>query len=376
MVGGGQGAFIGEVHRLVAHMDGHVELVAGCFSRDSANTQKTGKQLYLSPERCYSSYSEMAKKEAVRDKNDRIDFVAVVTPNSSHFDIAKTFLTHGFHVVCDKPMTVTVDEAKKLAKLVEKSGLIFALTHNYTGYPLVRHARGLFRKGKMGSIRKVIVEYLQDCLMLPLEKQGNKQISWRVDPKRAGAGGTIGDVGSHAENLLEYICGEEIDSLCADFSTFLPGRKLDEDGNILIRLKGGGKGIITVSQVATGEENALRIKIYASKGAVVWCQENPNEMQIYYPQQPRQTVTRAHGEYLSKKATQVTRIPSGHPEGYLEAFANVYGDIIHAIRRHIDKKPLKAQNYEFPTVYDGLRGMRFIHKAVESAHNGSKWTKM
>jgi predicted dehydrogenase len=376
MVGGGQGAFIGAVHRLAAVMDQQMEVVAGCFSRDTENTRLTGEQLYLNPKRCYDTYEEMAKGEAALPEDERIDFAAIVTPNVSHFDIAKMFLEAGFHVVCDKPMTYTLDEAKELVRLVEKTGLVFALTHNYTGHPLVRHARGLFKSGKMGEIRKVIVEYLQDFLMFPHEKHGQKQAAWRVDPAQSGIGGTLGDVGTHCLNLLEYVTCDEVAELCCDKSTFLPDRELDEDANVLIRLKGGGKGILTCSQIATGEENGLTLRVYASEGAVLWGQENPNYLKFYRYGEPRQTLTRGHGEYLSEAAAAATRIPTGHPEGYLEAFANVYCGALEAIRRHIDGKVMKTAEYNFPTVYDGLRGMRFIYAAVESAEKGAVWVKM
>lgn len=375
MVGGGQGAFIGGVHRMAAALDGQIEFVAGSFSRDPDNTMRTGKELYLDPKRCYSRYEEMAERESKLSLDERIDFVSIVTQNVSHFHIAKTFLEAGFHVVCDKPMTFSLDEAKALVKLVEKAGLVFGLTHNYTGHPLVRHARNLFASGEMGTVRKVIVEYLQDFLMYPHEKEGQKQAVWRVDPSQAGIGGTLGDCGTHCVNLLEYIIQDPISQVCADKSTFLPDRVLDEDVNVLLRLKNGGKGILTVSQIATGEENNLRIRIYASKGAILWQQENPNYLEIYRYGEPRQVLTRASG-YLSEAAEDSTRVPTGHPEGYLEAFANIYCDVAEAIRRHIEGKPLKTEEYRFPTVYDGLRGMEFIYRAVESCEKGSVWVHL
>lgn len=376
MIGGGQGAFIGAVHRTVAALDNQIELVAGCFSRDPENTRITGKNLYIDPLRCYDTYQEMAKKESMFPSDKRIDFVTITTPNVSHYEIARTFLAAGIHVVCDKPMTYSLKEAQELVKLVEKTKLVFGLTHNYTGYPLVRHARQLFQSGKMGQIRKVLVEYLQDFLVFPHEKYGQKQALWRVDPKQSGIVGTMGDCGTHALNLLEYITGDRVLELCADFSTFLPGRKLDEDANLLLRLKGGGKGLLTVSQIATGEENHLRIRVYASDGAVIWDQENPNYLEVYRYGKPREILTRGHQEYLSSDATLSTRVPSGHPEGYLESFANIYCGISEAVRRHIQGKPMKVEEYNFPTVYDGLRGMQFVYKAVESVRNGSRWVKL
>ncbi len=375
MVGGGQEAFIGWVHRMAAALDQQVEFVAGCFSRDFENTKTTGEQLYLDPARCYQTYREMAESEGKLPEDQKIDFVSIVTPNNSHFAIAKTFLEAGIHVVCDKPMTYTLEEAEDLVKLVEKSGLVFALTHNYTGHPLVRHARQLFASGELGTVRKVIVEYLQDFLMYPHEKEGQKQAVWRVDPKQAGLGGTLGDVGSHALNLMEYIINDRVTQICADKSTFLPDRELDEDVNVLLHLNGGGKGVLTISQIATGEENNLWIRVYASKGAIVWRQENPNYLELYRYGEPRQTVTRA-SDYLSAAAREATRVPTGHPEGYLEAFATIYCGAVAAIRKHIDGNPMNTDEYNFPTVYDGLRGMQFIYKAVESSDNGAVWVDL
>lgn len=375
MVGGGQGAFIGGVHRIAATLDQQIEVVAGCFSRDPENTRITGGELYLAPNRCYNSYAEMAAAEATLPEDERIDFVSIVTPNISHFEIAKTFLDAGFHVVCDKPMTYSLDEAEALVQLVEDSGLVFALTHNYTGHPLVRHARALFVEGSMGQIRKVIVEYLQDFLMVPHEKLGQKQAAWRVDPAQSGIGGTMGDVGTHCVNLLEYVTGDPITELCADKSTFLPDRVLDEDVNALLRFKGGGKGVLSISQVATGEENGLTLRVYAEQGAVKWAQENPNYLELYRYGEPRQTLTRGQG-YLSDAAAVGARIPTGHPEGYLEAFATIYVGVVEAIRQYIDGDPMATEAYDFPTVHDGLRGMQFIYKAVESCENGSTWVKM
>jgi len=376
MIGGGQGAFIGGVHRIAAALDGQIELVAGVFSRDWNNTQKTARDLYLDSSRVYRSADEMAAAEAKRPASDRLDFVSIVTPNDAHFGPAKAFLEAGFHVVCDKPLTKTIEEAEALVAIVERTGCVFALTHNYTGYPLVRHARELFRSGEMGVVRKVIVEYLQDWLMEPLEKTGSKQASWRTDPAQSGIGGALGDIGTHALNLVEFVTGDPVSDVCADLTTFLPDRTLDEDVNALLRLKGGGRGVLTVSQVATGEENALRLRVYGSKGAVVWSQENPNYMEIYRHGKPRETLSRGRAEYLAPAAMAVTRTPWGHPEGYLEAFANIYGGAIDAIRRHVDGKPLPSSEYDFPTVHDGVRGLKFIYTAVESARKGGVWTRL
>ena len=375
MVGGGQGAFIGGVHRMAAALDQQIEMVAGCFSRDPENTRTTGEQLYLDPSRCYATYQEMAESEAGLPEDERIDFVSIVTPNNLHFPIAGKFLESGFHVVCDKPMTFTVEEARALAALVEATGLVFALTHNYTGHPLIRHARHLFSSGEMGAVRKVIVEYLQDFLMVPHEKLGQKQAAWRVDPAQSGVGGTLGDIGVHCVNLLEYVTGDPIRELCADKSTFLPDRKLDEDVNALLRFEGGGKGVLTISQVATGEENGLTLRVYAEKGALLWKQEEPNTLELYRYGEPRQTLSRAQG-YLADAANDCSRIPAGHPEGFLEAFATIYYGVAKAVRAHLEGSPLATDEYDFPTVHDGVRGMEFITKAVESCERGSIWVKM
>ena len=360
------------IDRIVAALDQQVELVAGVFSRDWDNTRTTGAQLYLDSGRVYRTFEEMATAEAELPPDVRIDFVAIVTPNNAHFAPAKAFLESGVHVVCDKPLAFTLDEAHALVELVERTRLVFALTHNYTGYPLVRHARHLFTTGEMGAVRKVLVEYLQGWLVEPLETRGSKQASWRTNPAESGIGGALGDIGTHALNLLEYVTGERVSEISADKSIFLPDRTLDEDVNALLRLQGGGKGVLTISQIATGEENALRLRVYGSLGAVLWDQENPNALQVYRNGKPRQTLTRG-SEYLAPEAVRATRIPWGHPEGYLEAFANVYGDAIEAIRRHIDGRPMDPGEYRFPTVRDGLRGMQFIYKAVESANNNARW---
>lgn len=375
MVGGGQGAFIGGVHRLAAALDQQIEFVAGCFSRDPANTRETGRQLYLDPARCYATFEEMAAAEAARPLGDRIDFVSIVTPNALHFPVARAFLERGIHVIGDKPMTRDLEEARALVALVERTGLVFGLTHNYTGHPLVRHARDLFRDGAMGQVRKVIVEYLQDFFAYPHEKHGQKQATWRVDPAQAGAGGTLGDCGCHAINLLEFVLGPQVTSVCADKSTFLPDRVLDEDVNLLLRLRGGGKGVMTLSQIAIGEENALTLRIYAEKGSVKWAQENPNYLEIYRYGEERRTLTRGSG-YVSAAAADATRVPVGHPEGYLEAFATIYDGFVRAVRAHLEGQPMPAAKYNFPSVRDGLRGMEFIHAAVQSANAGATWVNL
>ena len=375
MVGGGQGAFIGGVHRMVAALDLQIELVAGCFSQDPANTKETGEQLYLDASRCYDTYAQMAETEAALPEGDRIDFVAIVTPNVSHYAIAETFLKAGIHVVCDKPMTYSLDEAHKLAALVQETGLVFALTHNYTGHPMIKQARHLFQSGQMGTVRKVIVEYLQDFLMVPHEKLGMKQAEWRVDPARSGIAGTMGDLGTHCFNLVEYVTGDRVSALCADKSTFLPDRTLDEDVNALLRFEGGGKGVLSISQVATGEENGFVLRVYASEGAIKWRQESPDYLEYYRYGEPRQVLSRGQG-YLADVAARATRIPTGHPEGYLEAFATLYDEVVKAVRAHLDGAPLKPEDCDFPSVSDGVRGMQFITKTVESFEQGSAWVEV
>jgi predicted dehydrogenase len=373
MVGGGQGAFIGGVHRIAAALDQQIELVAGVFSRDPANSAATGVQLHLDPRRVYRSYDEMAAAEAQLPADTRIDVVSIVTPNHAHFGPAKAFLERGFHVICDKPLTVTLPEADALVALVQRTGLVFAVTYNYSGYPMVRHARHLFRSGAMGTVRKVLVEYLQGWLVVAEEKQGSKQAAWRTNPEESGIGGAIGDIGTHALHLVEYVTGDAVVGICADKSTFLPDRRLDDDVNALLRLRRGGRGTLTVSQIATGEENGLRLRVYAEHGAILWAQEEPNALHVYRHGEPRQTLTRGRSEYLAPAAMAATRIPWGHPEGYLEAFANLYVGALHAIRRHIDGQPMPPSEYDFPTVHDGRRGVQFIHKAVESANAGATW---
>lgn len=376
MVGGGRGAFIGAVHRTAAVMDQQIEIAAGCFSRDPGNNAATAKDLYIDPSRCYATYAEMAKAEGKLPADERIDFVTIVTPNVSHYEICKAFLTAGIHVVCDKPMTYTLDEARRLVKLVEKSKCVFALTHNYTGYPMMKHARELFRTGKMGKVQKVLVEYLQDFFAVSPTGVVEGLNAWRFDPKVAGAAGTLGDVGTHCLNLVEYVTGDPVTELCADMATFAPRRKLDDDSNVLLRFKRGGKGVLTVSQCAVGEENGFRLRVFASRGAILWQQEDPNYLQVYWWGKPRRELTRANDKYMSKVSNAYCRLPKGHPEGFIEAFANLYCDIAEAVRRALDGKPMKTKDYGFPTVYDGLRGMQFITQSVKSNAAGGVWMKM
>ncbi|MCB1494187.1 MAG: Gfo/Idh/MocA family oxidoreductase [Bauldia sp.] len=372
MVGGGQGAFIGAVHRLAARMDDHYDLVAGALSSNKARALASAKELGLDPDRSYGSYEEMAKAEAKRP--DGIEAVAIVTPNHMHGPVAKAFLKAGINVICDKPMTTTVKEAKELVQLVKKSGLVFVLTHNYTGYPMVRQARAMVAAGKLGDIRVVQAEYAQDWLTEKAEATANKQAKWRTDPRQSGAGGSIGDIGTHAYNLASFVTGLKLDSLCADLTAFVKGRKLDDNDNILLRWKGGAKGMLWASQVAVGHENGAMLRVYGSKGGLVWKQEHPNHLWFSAFGKPPQLITRA-GAGSGPEAGRVSRVPAGHPEGYLEGFANIYTEAARAIRAHRDGKKLDPA-VVYPTVEDGLAGMQFIEAAVASSKKGAVWVKV
>jgi predicted dehydrogenase len=365
IVGGGQGSFIGAVHRIACELDGQAQVVAGAMSADPQRASASAQEWHL--KRSYSSFKAMAEVEA--GLPDGIDFVMVTTPNHLHYPVARAFLEHGIHVVCDKPMTFNLAEAQELVQLFEQKKLVFALTHNYTGYPAVRHARHLVQQGAIGTVRKALVEYVQDWLMEPQERRGNKQAEWRTDPARSGMAGSIGDIGTHAENLLAYITGLNISELCADLTSFVEGRQLDDDANILLRLENGGKGILTCSQIAAGEENALSIRIYGTKAGLEWHQMEPNTLILKQPGQPRQLL-RTNMPYMSDESKSLTHVPAGHPEGYLEAFANIYKLAIADIRRVESGEQAQGG---YPTVYDGLRGMRFITKVVESSQKGAVW---
>jgi len=373
MIGGGRGAFIGAVHRLAAQMDGKAELVAGAFSSDAARSRASGADLFLDPARVYGSYEEMARAESAAPRDSRLDFVVIVTPNHQHFPPAKLFLESGFNVVCDKPATFNLAEAKALKKIVAKTRKVFALTHNYTGNAMVKQARELVRTGYLGTIRKVVVEYPQGWLSTHLEATGQKQAAWRTDPQRSGAAGCIGDIGTHAENLARYVTGLHIDELCADLTTFVKGRQLDDDGNILVRYRGGAKGVLHASQISVGDENNLNIRVYGEKAALEWHQEHPNELIVKYPDKPREIWRRGNG-YVGDRAKQFTRIPAGHPEGYLEAFANIYQEALRAIAAEVNGQP-RPKDLDFPTIADGVEGMAFIETAVKSARRGARWVK-
>ena len=373
MIGGGRGAFIGAVHRIAAQMDGKAELVAGAFSSDAERSRASGADLFLDPARVYGSYEEMARAESGAPADARLDFIVIVTPNHQHFPPAKLFLEAGFNVVCDKPATFNLAEAKALKKIVAKTGKVFALTHNYTGNVMVKQARDLVRAGHLGTLRKVVVEYPQGWLSTHLEASGQKQAAWRTDPKRSGAAGCIGDIGTHAENLARYITGLHISELCADLTTFVKGRKLDDDGNILVRFKGGAKGVLHASQISVGDENNLNIRVYGEKAALEWYQEHPNELTVKYPDKPREIWRRGNG-YVGARAGGFTRIPAGHPEGYLEAFGNIYREAFRAIEAEVTGQP-RPKDLDFPTIDDGIEGMAFIETAVKSARRGAKWVK-
>ena len=375
MVGGGRGAFIGAVHRMAAAIDGEIELVCGAFSSNPKKSKLSGADLYLPKDRVYGSYEEMIKKEAELPLGERMDFISIVTPNHMHFGPAKMALENGFHVVCDKPLTFNMKEAKALQRLVEKTGLIFALTHNNTGYPMVKQAKSMIAKNKIGKIRKVVVEYPQGWLSTFVEGTDSKQAAWRTDPKRSGIAGAMGDIGTHAENLAEYVTGLKIKKMCADLSILVDGRKLDDDGNVLLEFDNGAKGILSASQIAAGEENNLRIRIYGEKAGLDWRQMEPNTLIVRWLDKSTEIMRTGVGN-LSAEAQAHTRLPGGHPEGYLEAFANIYRNFAKCVQARLEnKKPNKVYT-DFPTVADGVRGMQFIQKVVASSKSKSKWTKM
>lgn len=373
MIGGGAGSFIGDVHRKAASIDGMITLVCGAFSSSEEKSIASGKALFLEEDRCYGSYEDMILKEKELPEDERMDFVAIVTPNHMHFPPAKMALENGFHVVCDKPMTLTLDEAIQLEVIVNKSRKLFALTHNYTGHPLVKQARAMVARGDLGNIRKIQVQYLQGWLSTAVEKTGQKQAAWRVDPKRSGIGGALGDIGTHAENLVEYITGLKINELAADLGRFGEGRVLDDDGNLLLRMENGAKGTMSFSQIALGEENNLAIKVYGEKGSLEWHQENPNQLITHWIDTPVKIFT-PNGNDLYPEALDVSRIPAGHPEGYLEAFATIYKNFATHLMAALNGETI--ENPDYPTAKDGVRGMQFIYAAVASDNNNAAWTKI
>ena len=371
MVGGGKDAFIGGVHRIALRLDGNYELVAGSFSSNFDNSKETGKDLGLAEDRIYETYQEMAEKESAR--SDGINVVAIVTPNHLHVPVAKIFAEKGIHIICDKPLALSSREAIELKNIVENKKIIFALTHNYTGYPMVRHARSLIQKSDLGSIRVVQAEYPQDWLTTKAEDSGLKQAEWRTDPKRSGDGGCIGDIGTHAFNLIRFITGLEVDELSADIHTFVKGRLLDDNAQIMLRFKGGAKGAIWSSQVAVGNENNLKIRIFGENGGLEWRQEDPNYLYHTKFGHPTQKITRGSNS-ASEEANNVTRIPPGHPEGYLEGFANIYSDVYKRLFAQTNNQNYDQSNDCYPTIYDGIEGMEFIETVLKSSNNNSKWT--
>lgn len=373
MVGGGRGAFIGQVHRMAANLDGRIELVAGAFSSDPEKSKLSGEDFFLDPERVYGTYQEMAKAEAARE--DGIDFVSIVVQNHLHYEVARTFLEAGINVICDKPLTSDLGQAKELKKLVEESGLVFALTHNYTGYPMVKEARRMVEEGELGRLLKVVAEYPQGYAVGDVDGGSGAISNWRADPKIAGKSNCMGDIGTHAHNLVKYITGLEIEELAAELTVFIPGRELDDDGNCLVRFTEGVKGILYASQISNGDENNLNIRVYGTKASLEWHQEDPNDLIVKYANEPRKIYRRGN-DYLGAAAKANTRTPFAHPEGFIEAFANVYLAAAQAIADRIDGKPAPAEGYDFPTVDDGVAGVAFIEACVDSSKNNAAWTRL
>jgi len=377
MVGGGKDAFIGAIHRYAANMDGLIEVAAGALSINPEIAVDSGKMLFLPADRTYLTFQEMIEKEAALPADKKIDFVTIVTPNFAHFAPAMMALDNGFHVVIEKPIAFTLDEAIQLKKKVEETGLILCLTHTYSGYPMVKQARAMVADGVLGKIRKVWVEYPQGWLSKLSEREGNAQAAWRTDPKKSGKSGCMGDIGTHAAHLSEYITGAQITHLCADLNALVPGRLLDDDGGVLLKFNNGAHGVLMASQVAAGEENALKIRVYGEKGGIEWAQHEPNTLLVKWLEAPTQ-ILRAGGNYgdrLSSYATKNCRTPGGHPEGYLEAFANIYHNFAKTLSAKIDGSTPTPEELDFPSVEDGIRGMAFIDNVVASAASDLKWTE-
>ncbi|WP_438945975.1 Gfo/Idh/MocA family protein [Sediminibacterium sp.] len=377
MIGGGKDAFIGAIHRLAANMDGQIELVCGALSINPTIAQESGEMLFLPQDRIYMTYDEMITKEAALPADKRMDFVTIVTPNFAHFAPAMMALENGFHVVIEKPITFTLDEAKQLKAKVEETGLTLCLTHTYSGYPMVKQARAMVADGALGKIRKVWVEYPQGWLSKLSEREGNAQAAWRTDPKKSGKSGSMGDIGTHAAHLAEYVTGAQISKICADLNTKVEGRMLDDDGAVLLHFNNGASGVLMASQVAAGEENALKIRVYGEKGGLEWAQMEPNTLIVKWLEAPMQ-ILRAGANYtdrLSSFATSNCRTPGGHPEGYLEAFANIYKNFAATVQAKIEGRTPTKEQLDFPGVEDGIRGMAFIDNVVASANSDVKWTE-
>ena len=376
MVGGGRGAFIGGVHRMAAALDGKIELVAGAFSSNPEKSKLSGEDLMLDPSRVYANYQDMATQEAALPADQRIDFVSIVARNDLHYDVAKAFLDAGINVICEKPLAFSFEQGKQLAAAVKDSGKVFALTHNYTGYPMVKEAKAMVAAGKLGRILKVVAEYPQGYASSAFHDEDEGAISnWRMDPSVSGVSNCIGDIGSHAENLVQYITGLEIDEVAAELSTFIPGRKLDDDGNMLVRYKGGAKGVLYASQISAGDENNLNVRIYGTDASLEWHQEHPNELTLKFADAPRQ-IHRRGNSYNGTECAANTRLPFGHPEAFIEALANVYMAAAEAIADEVQGNFPRSTGYDFPTVDDGVTGMAFIEAAVKSSQNNSAWTKL
>ena len=374
MVGGGRDAFIGAVHRKAIALDGQVDLVAGALSSSPDKAHASGRDLFLADDRNHGDWQSLLADELTRPIDERIDFVSIVTPNHVHFPVAQAFVDAGFHVVCDKPLVHTRAQADALIAAVQRQGTVFGVTYNYTGYPMVRQAREMVRAGQLGTLRKVVVEYNQGWLATQLEAGGtNKQADWRTDPARSGAAGAIGDIGSHAENLIATVTGLDIEALCADLSALVPGRALDDDGSLLLRFAGGARGVLIASQVNTGLENDLRLRVSGTLGTIEWRQEQPSQL-VHLPHDgPKQILTRG-SPWLCESARRASRLPSGHPEGFIEAFANVYAGIAADIRARLAGTTADAMTADYPRVEDGARGVRFIERTVASAASDAKWT--
>jgi predicted dehydrogenase len=375
MVGGGTDAFIGAIHRLAALMDNQIELVCGCFSVNPEISKSSGKLYYLPENRVYETYQEMFEKEAQLPEGERMDFVSIVTPNFVHYDPAMMALSNGFHVVIDKPMTFTLEEAFGIKEKLDETGLILALTHTYSGYPAVKHARHLVASGEFGKIRKIYVEYPQGWLSTKIEDTGNPQASWRTDPKRSGKSGCMGDIGTHANHLAEYVSGLKVVELCAELNIFVPNRQLDDDGAALLRYDNGARGVLMACQVAAGEENGIRIRMYGENGGLEWYQHEPNTLILKWPGKPTQLL-RTGTSLDSKVAAHNTRTPGGHPEGYLEAFANIYRNFALTVMAKLDGQEPTPEMLDFPNVEDGIRGMQFIDSMVKAGYDDQvKWVK-
>lgn len=376
MIGGGKDAFIGAIHRHAAFMDGQIELVCGALSINPEIAVDSGNSLFLPKDRIYLTYDEMIKKEAALPADKRMDFVTIVTPNFAHFDPAMMALDNGFNVVIEKPITFTLDQAKQLKKKLDETGLLLCLTHTYSGYPMVKQARAMIQDGKFGKIRKIYVEYPQGWLSKLTEREGNAQAAWRTDPKKSGKSGCMGDIGTHAAHLTEYVTGLKITKLCADLNIMVEGRALDDDGNVLLKYDNGAAGVLMASQVAAGEENALKIRVYGEKGGIEWAQQEPNTLLVKWLDEPTQ-ILRAGGNYgdrLSSYAVMNCRTPGGHPEGYLEAFANIYKNFAATLAAKLDGKQASKENLDYPKVDEGIRGMAFIDNVVASSASKEKWT--